>query len=136
MERLIRDRWLSCRRRSSRAALITASFPRQTSKRRLILSETITTASGLQYIDIVVGEGAEAKGGEKVAVHYTGWLYNNREKGKKFDSSVDKGEPLSFAVGAGEVINVLSIPGTTSGNQPPQEPKRISSSERNWTIFP
>ena len=68
------------------------------------MSETITTATGLQYIDEVVGEGAEAKGGETAVVHYTGWLYNNREKGKKFDSSVDRGEPFKFPLGAGRVI--------------------------------
>jgi len=68
------------------------------------LSEIITTATGLQYIDEVVGTGAEAKGGETVTVHYTGWLYNNREKGKKFDSSVDRGEPFRFPLGAGRVI--------------------------------
>jgi FKBP-type peptidyl-prolyl cis-trans isomerase len=76
----------------------------QAHKRRPILSETITTASGLQYIDTVLGEGAEAKGGQKVTVHYTGWLYNNREKGKKFDSSVDRGEPFKFPLGARRVI--------------------------------
>ncbi len=68
------------------------------------MSETITTATGLQYIDTVVGDGAEAKGGERVTVHYTGWLYNNREKGKKFDSSVDRNEPFKFPLGAGRVI--------------------------------
>jgi FKBP-type peptidyl-prolyl cis-trans isomerase len=68
------------------------------------LSEIITTATGLQYIDEVVGTGDEAKGGETVTVHYTGWLYNNREKGKKFDSSVDRGEPFRFPLGAGRVI--------------------------------
>jgi len=73
-------------------------------QRRPILSEIITTATGLQYIDEVVGDGAEAMGGEQVTVHYTGWLYNNREKGKKFDSSVDRGEPFKFPLGAGRVI--------------------------------
>ncbi|MDB5395711.1 MAG: peptidylprolyl isomerase [Rhodospirillales bacterium] len=68
------------------------------------MSETITTSTGLQYIDTVVGEGAEAMGGEQATVHYTGWLYNNREKGKKFDSSVDRGEPFKFPLGAGRVI--------------------------------
>ena len=68
------------------------------------MSETVTTATGLQYIDEVIGEGAEAKGGEQVTVHYTGWLYNNREKGKKFDSSVDRNEPFKFPLGAGRVI--------------------------------
>jgi peptidylprolyl isomerase len=60
----------------------------------------ITTASGLQYEDLVVGEGAAAQSGDTVSVHYTGWL----EDGTKFDSSVDRGEPLPFTIGAGEVI--------------------------------
>jgi IS4 transposase len=68
------------------------------------LADTITTATGLQYIDEIVGEGAEAKGGETAIVHYTGWLYNNREKGKKFDSSVDRREPFKFPLGGGRVI--------------------------------
>ncbi len=68
------------------------------------MAETITTATGLQYIDEVIGEGAEAVGGETAVVHYTGWLYNNREKGKKFDSSVDRKEPFKFPLGGGRVI--------------------------------
>ena len=60
--------------------------------------------SGLKYTDEKVGTGAEAKRGEKVTVHYTGWLYNNGEKGKKFDSSVDRGEPFTFNLGGGQVI--------------------------------
>src|ERR1700730_3926468 len=60
--------------------------------------------SGLKYTDSKVGDGATATAGHKVSVHYTGWLYNNGEKGKKFDSSVDRGEPFSFALGAQQVI--------------------------------
>ena len=56
--------------------------------------------SGLIYADLKVGEGAEAKAGDKVTVHYTDWLTN----GTKFDSSVDRGEPFKFNLGAGEVI--------------------------------
>jgi FKBP-type peptidyl-prolyl cis-trans isomerase FkpA len=62
------------------------------------------TASGLQYTDTNVGTGAEATAGHKVSVHYTGWLYNNGEKGKKFDSSVDRGQPFSFPLGGRQVI--------------------------------
>ena len=62
------------------------------------------TASGLQYTDSTVGTGAEATAGKKVSVHYTGWLYNNGEKGKKFDSSLDRGQPFSFPLGAHQVI--------------------------------
>ncbi|MGD9615899.1 MAG: FKBP-type peptidyl-prolyl cis-trans isomerase [Alphaproteobacteria bacterium] len=60
--------------------------------------------SGLKYTDEKVGTGDEAVRGKRVTVHYTGWLYNNGEKGKKFDSSVDRGEPFSFNLGAGQVI--------------------------------
>ncbi|MEO2054886.1 MAG: FKBP-type peptidyl-prolyl cis-trans isomerase [Nitrospira sp.] len=58
------------------------------------------TASGLEYIDLVVGKGAHPKKGQRVLVHYTGWLKN----GDKFDSSVDRGEPFEFQVGVGQVI--------------------------------
>jgi len=57
-------------------------------------------ASGLEYQEIRVGEGTEAKAGMTVDVHYTGWL----QDGTKFDSSVDRGKPFSFHLGAGEVI--------------------------------
>ena len=60
--------------------------------------------SGLKYTDEKAGTGAEAARGKKVTVHYTGWLYNNDQKGKKFDSSVDRGEPFAFPLGAGQVI--------------------------------
>jgi FKBP-type peptidyl-prolyl cis-trans isomerase FkpA len=63
-----------------------------------------TTASGLIYDDKVVGTGAEAKGGQRVSVHYTGWLFYGGERGKKFDSSKDRGEPFDFPLGAGHVI--------------------------------
>jgi FKBP-type peptidyl-prolyl cis-trans isomerase len=58
----------------------------------------------LKIIDVKVGTGAVAKAGQQVTVHYTGWLYVNGAKGKKFDSSVDRGTPFSFALGAGNVI--------------------------------
>jgi FKBP-type peptidyl-prolyl cis-trans isomerase FkpA len=65
----------------------------------------ITTDSGLQYEDTTVGEGAEAKAGQHVTVHYTGWLRNDDgSKGPKFDSSKDRNDPFEFALGAGMVI--------------------------------
>jgi FKBP-type peptidyl-prolyl cis-trans isomerase FkpA len=64
----------------------------------------ITTATGLQYEDTVVGEGDEAKKGQSVTVHYTGWLFNDGEKGVKFDSSLDRRDPFVFSLGAGMVI--------------------------------
>lgn len=60
--------------------------------------------TGLQYKDAKVGTGATAKVGQTAAVHYTGWLYNNGEKGKKFDSSRDRGQPFEFPLGQGQVI--------------------------------
>lgn len=60
----------------------------------------ITTATGLQYVDQIIGTGAEAKSGMNVSVHYTGWLTN----GTKFDSSKDRGQPFEFQLGAGRVI--------------------------------
>ena len=64
----------------------------------------VTTSSGLQYIDTQPGTGATPRKGQNVSVHYTGWLYANGAKGKKFDSSVDRGQPFRFPVGAGRVI--------------------------------
>ena len=64
----------------------------------------MTTASGLQIIDSTVGTGASPKSGQICVMHYTGWLYENGQKGKKFDSSVDRNEPFEFPVGAGRVI--------------------------------
>jgi len=58
------------------------------------------TADGLQYWDIKVGTGPIAAAGQTVKVHYTGWLTN----GKKFDSSVDRGEPFTFNLGGHQVI--------------------------------
>ena len=62
--------------------------------------KTVTTPSGLQYVEMTTGEGAEAKSGQTVEVHYTGRLTD----GKKFDSSVDRKQPFSFKLGAGQVI--------------------------------
>ncbi len=64
----------------------------------------MTTASGLQITDTVVGTGASPKAGQTCVMHYTGWLYENGVKGKKFDSSVDRGQPFEFPIGRGRVI--------------------------------
>lgn len=63
-----------------------------------------TTASGLQFEDTVTGDGEEARAGQYVTVHYTGWLFENGEKGEKFDSSKDRGQPFEFSLGEGMVI--------------------------------
>ena len=66
-----------------------------------------TTPSGLQYEDTVAGSGAEAQAGQHVSVHYTGWLFDAtapQQRGRKFDSSKDRGQPFAFPLGAGHVI--------------------------------
>jgi FKBP-type peptidyl-prolyl cis-trans isomerase len=60
----------------------------------------VTTPSGLRYVDLVVGTGPAPAPGDQVQVHYTGWL----ESGQKFDSPVDRQQPLVFPIGAGRVI--------------------------------
>jgi peptidylprolyl isomerase len=62
------------------------------------------TDSGLRYQDLKEGTGAKPEGGQTCVVHYTGWLWEDGKKGKKFDSSVDRGEPFKFPVGKGRVI--------------------------------
>ncbi|MEW6732014.1 MAG: FKBP-type peptidyl-prolyl cis-trans isomerase [Acidobacteriota bacterium] len=62
--------------------------------------KTVTTPSGLEYIDLVEGTGAQPQQGQIVSVHYTGWLTN----GQKFDSSLDRGQPIQFPLGTGRVI--------------------------------
>jgi len=63
-----------------------------------------TTSSGLQILDSTIGSGATPKTGQSCVMHYTGWLYENGVKGKKFDSSVDRGQPFEFRIGQGQVI--------------------------------
>jgi FKBP-type peptidyl-prolyl cis-trans isomerase FkpA len=70
-------------------------------------TEMTTNITELVKKDTVVGDGREAEIGFNVTVHYTGWLYDENaedKKGKKFDSSVDRGEPFNFNLGAGQVI--------------------------------
>ncbi|HEX5855913.1 MAG TPA: FKBP-type peptidyl-prolyl cis-trans isomerase [Thermoanaerobaculia bacterium] len=67
-------------------------------------SKMKTTPSGLQYEDTKEGTGASPKTGQTCVMHYTGWLWENSAKGKKFDSSVDRGQPFEFKIGQGMVI--------------------------------
>lgn len=67
-------------------------------------AEMVTTDSGLRYEEHVAGTGIEAVAGKHVKVHYTGWLNDGDNKGKKFDSSVDRGKPFTFTLGVGMVI--------------------------------
>jgi peptidylprolyl isomerase len=64
----------------------------------------MTTPSGLKIIDTHPGTGASPKTGQTCVMHYTGWLYDNATKGKKFDSSVDRNEPFEFKIGLHQVI--------------------------------
>ena len=63
-----------------------------------------STPSGLQYEDTLPGTGQEAVSGQKVTVHYTGWLFNDGVQGAKFDSSRDRNDAFDFPLGAGMVI--------------------------------
>ena len=62
------------------------------------------TSTGLGIEDTEVGTGASPAKGKTCVMHYTGWLYTDGKKGKKFDSSVDRGEPFEFQIGVGQVI--------------------------------
>jgi FKBP-type peptidyl-prolyl cis-trans isomerase FkpA len=86
-----------------------------------------TTASGLIIDDTVLGTGAAAAAGQQVSVHYTGWLLFGGERGKKFDSSKDRGDPFGFPLGAGQVIKGwdegvqgMKVGGTRTLTIPPQ----------------
>lgn len=70
-----------------------------------ILQGCADNASELRQVDLIVGTGDEAIKGATLEMHYTGWLYQNGKRGKKFDSSLDSGRPFSFKLGAGEVID-------------------------------
>jgi FKBP-type peptidyl-prolyl cis-trans isomerase FkpA len=76
----------------------TADEPKPETKEK---GKIVTTKSGLKYEDVKVGDGAEAKAGDTVEVHYTGWLAKD---GKKFDSSLDRKEAFGFKLGTGMVI--------------------------------
>jgi FKBP-type peptidyl-prolyl cis-trans isomerase len=88
------------------AALLAAAFPflipvsAGQEKPKNGNGKEVVTASGLKYVDLKTGQGEEARAGKVVEVHYTGWL----ENGTKFDSSVDRNRPLTFRLGAGDVI--------------------------------
>ena len=91
---------------SDRAAS-TGSAAKQAATKPEPNQPSMPLVTSLQIEDIVVGKGVEAQTGETVDVHYTGWLYDPKRdgnRGKKFDSSHDRGQPLSFRLGAGRVI--------------------------------
>jgi peptidylprolyl isomerase len=69
-----------------------------------LVAGEVTTPSGLRIIDVKPGTGAVPQAGQTVIVNYTGWLFVDGKKGKKFDSSLDRGQPFSFTLGQGQVI--------------------------------
>ena len=68
-------------------------------------NQVIEMPDGLKYTDTKIGDGATAAAGDKVSVHYTGWLWKDGAKGAKFDSSRDRGQPFQFTLGAHQVID-------------------------------
>ncbi len=78
----------------------TAKFMEPIAKANTVAETLITTDSGLQYVELVEGTGAQPQAGQTVVVHYTGTLTD----GSKFDSSRDRNQPFSFKIGAGQVI--------------------------------
>jgi FKBP-type peptidyl-prolyl cis-trans isomerase len=88
------------------AALALAVFTGSTPVGRSDAADNQVTEmpDGLKYTDTKIGDGATARAGNKVSVNYTGWLYNNGSKGAKFDSSLDRGQPFQFTLGAHQVI--------------------------------
>jgi peptidylprolyl isomerase len=79
---------------------VLVSFDAAAGEFPVVVGQTVTTASGLQYADIRVGQGPIAQQGSNVSVHYTGWLADNT----RFDSSVERGRPFEFQIGQGRVI--------------------------------
>jgi len=94
-----------CSRRSAvfTLAVISAGAAIETPTHAQV-EKPMTTPSGLQIVDTKAGTGPSPKTGQTCVMHYTGWLYENGAKGKKFDSSVDRGEPFEFKIGLHQVI--------------------------------
>jgi len=81
------------------------STPKKAKKAPIVKAPAmITTETGLKYIDTQIGTGAAPMKGQRCIVHYTGWLSDKGQRGKKFDSSLDRNDPLAFPVGVGRVI--------------------------------
>ena len=91
---------LGCERGHDAATSTAGSGAAGEKKAETMADNMESTPSGLQYHDVKVGTGASPNTGQTAVVHYTGWLLD----GKKFDSSKDRGQPFTFAVGRGQVI--------------------------------
>jgi peptidylprolyl isomerase len=85
-------------------ALAGASAAASTTATAQAVGKPMTTSSGLQITDSKIGTGATPKPGQICVMHYTGWLYQDGVKGKKFDSSLDRGQPFEFPLGRKQVI--------------------------------
>ncbi len=85
------------------ASLLAGLFPAMTDESAAQNAEQ-RTASGLRFIEIRQGTGAQPLRGQTAVVHYTGWLFENGQRGRKFDSSKDRNEPFEFPLGMGRVI--------------------------------
>jgi len=91
-------------RRTALAAALAATAGALALSESADAQNVVTTPSGLKYIDVKVGDGASPRTGQTVVVNYTGWLYENGQKGAKFDSSLDRHEPFEFPIGVHRVI--------------------------------
>lgn len=72
-------------------------------------ADFVTLPSGVRYLDEAVGDGPTPQSGQTVSVHYTGWLDNGGQRGRKFDSSRDRGTPFSFVLNGQQVISGWDI---------------------------
>ena len=70
----------------------------------LLAAAPVVLPNGVSTLDSVIGNAATAQAGQIITVHYTGWLYVDGARGKKFDSSLDRGQPFIFQLGVGQVI--------------------------------
>jgi peptidylprolyl isomerase len=86
------------------AAIALSTVPAAADEKKGGESKMQKSPSGLQWEDVKVGTGATPKASQTCVMHYTGWLWEDGAKGKKFDSSVDRGTPFEFPLGQGRVI--------------------------------
>ncbi|HKF42801.1 MAG TPA: FKBP-type peptidyl-prolyl cis-trans isomerase [Thermoanaerobaculia bacterium] len=86
------------------AAIAFSTLPLAADEKKGGDSKMQKSPTGLQWEDVKVGTGATPKSGQTCSMHYTGWLWEDGAKGKKFDSSVDRGQPFEFPLGQGRVI--------------------------------
>jgi FKBP-type peptidyl-prolyl cis-trans isomerase len=86
------------------ATLIAVALPAGAASAQTPPGAAIVLPGGTRATDSTIGTGTEAQPGRYISVHYTGWLYSDGGRGKKFDSSRDRGQPFGFVLGAGDVI--------------------------------